>query len=77
MTGRKGGLEATHVIIVNGLRQFMVWPSHRPLPPGWHHVGRTGSKAELGLYLKALGVDTLARLPRSPRAAAPQPSDPD
>lgn len=78
MTGRHSGLDATHVVIVNGLRQFLVWPSHRPLPAGWHHVGRTGSKAELGEYLKALGVETLSRLPRTARAAAPQaPPPPD
>jgi len=54
---------------LNDDRQFVVWPAQRRLPPGWRHVGQTGTRAELTLYLKAIGVQTVAAPTPRTRAA--------
>jgi MbtH protein len=42
-----------HEIVVNDAREFAVWPSGRPLPPGWHHSGKSGPRDELLAHLRA------------------------
>ena len=51
--------EGTHQIITNDDLQFVVWSSRRPLPPGWRHVGKSGSRAELTPYLREMLVETI------------------
>ncbi len=51
--------EGTHQIITNDDLQFVVWPNRRPLPPGWRHVGKSGSRNELMLYLREMLVETI------------------
>jgi MbtH protein len=51
--------EGTHQIITNDELQFVVWSSRRQLPPGWRYVGKSGSRAELALYLREMLVETL------------------
>ena len=51
--------EGTHQIITNDDLQFVVWSSRRQLPPGWRYVGRSGSRAELTLYLRDMLVETM------------------
>ena len=51
--------EGTHQIITNDDLQFVVWSSRRQLPPGWRHVGKSGSRAELALYLREMLVETI------------------
>ena len=69
MASRQSGSDASHMVIVNDSSQFVVWPSQRRLPPGWRHVGHTGTRAELTEYLKAMGVQTVAAPVPRPRAA--------
>ena len=51
--------EGTHQIITNDDLQFVVWSNRRPLPPGWRHVGKSGSRAELTVYLREMLVETI------------------
>lgn len=51
--------EGTHQIITNDDLQFVVWPSRRHLPAGWRYVGKSGSRAELTLYLREMLVETI------------------
>ena len=51
--------QGTHQIITNDDLQFVVWSNQRPLPRGWRHVGKSGSRAELTLYLREMLVETI------------------
>jgi MbtH protein len=51
--------EGTHQIITNDDLQFVVWSSRRQLPLGWRYVGKSGSRAELTLYLREMLVETM------------------
>lgn len=44
---------ALHQIVVNEAREFAVWPSAKPLPPGWRPSGRTGTREELLAHLRS------------------------
>jgi len=39
-------------IIVNDEHRFVVWPTHRRLPPGWRFTGRTGTAAEMAVLFR-------------------------
>lgn len=47
----------TYEIVVNDRREYAVWPSTRPLPPGWRHSGKSGGRDELLAYLKSVCMD--------------------
>jgi len=51
--------EGSHQIITNDDLQFVVWSSRRRLPGGWRYVGKSGSRAELMLYLREMLVETM------------------
>ena len=51
--------EGSHQIITNDDLQFVVWSSRRQLPSGWRHVGKSGSRTELMLYLREMLVETI------------------
>ena len=51
--------EGSHQIITNDDLQFVVWSSRRQLPAGWRYVGKSGSRAELMLYLREMLVETM------------------
>jgi uncharacterized protein YbdZ (MbtH family) len=51
--------EGSHQIISNDDLQFVVWSNRRRLPLGWHYVGKSGSRAELALYLREMLVETV------------------
>ena len=51
--------EGTHQIITNDELQFVVWSSRRPLPTGWRYVGKSGTRADLELYLREMLVETI------------------
>ena len=51
--------EGSHQIITNDDLQFVVWSSRRQLPSGWRFVGKSGSRAELTLYLREMLVETM------------------
>ena len=63
--------EGTHQIITNDELQFVVWSSRRQLPPGWRYVGKSGSRAELALYLREMLVETLPMPPIVSNRRAP------
>jgi MbtH protein len=45
-------------IIVNDEHQYTVWPTRGPLPKGWRHIGKSGTRAELEAFLKEMFVET-------------------
>jgi MbtH protein len=49
---------ATHVIIVNDARDYLVWPVDRTVPPYWRTFGEAGSHEELQARLEELQIDT-------------------
>lgn len=57
--GNQGGSAATHQVIVNEQHQFVVWPTRRRLPHGWHYLGKEGSRGELDVYLRQMAVETV------------------
>ncbi len=44
-------------VVRNAEDQHSVWPSDRPLPPGWTKVGVSGVKRECLARIKALWTD--------------------
>lgn len=53
----------TYEIVVNERREYAVWPSERPLPDGWIHSGRAGSREELLAHLRASFAPTVTLRP--------------
>ena len=57
---------STYEIVVNDRREYAVWPSARPLPPGWRHSGKSGGRDELLAYLKSVCMDPVDVVPLPP-----------
>jgi MbtH protein len=58
MSGEHPGFEATHRVIVNEHKHFVVWPMGDRLPLGWRDMGREGTKSELESYLQQMAIET-------------------
>lgn len=54
----RGKPRATHRIIVNDDRDYLVWPADSSLPPHWRYVGKSGSEAELREFVATQLADT-------------------
>ena len=54
----RGKPRATHRIIVNDERDYLVWPADSSLPPQWRYVGKSGSEAELREFVATQLNDT-------------------
>ena len=46
-----------YIVVKNDEDQFSIWFEGRDLPPGWFHVGKTGSKTECLAFIKTEWVD--------------------
>ena len=46
-----------YVVIVNHEEQYSIWPSQRPIPPGWRNVENEGSRLECLKYIEKLWTD--------------------
>lgn len=59
---------ATHVVLVNELDQYALWPVHRGVPAGWRSAGVEGDEAACLAAVRRLWTDMR---PRPLREAAP------
>ena len=58
-------------IVVNGERQFSVWPTRRKLRPGWAYLGPMGTQGQMQEWLRRRFVDPVqAEGSRGRRAGA-------
>lgn len=47
----------TYTVVANDEEQYSIWADGRPLPAGWHEVGKTGSKSECLDYIGEVWTD--------------------
>ena len=48
---------AIYIVVVNHEQQYSIWPSGRPLAPGWDSAGKTGRKNECLDYISSVWTD--------------------
>jgi MbtH protein len=44
-------------VVVNNEEQYSCWPTDRPIPEGWHDVGKTGGKTTCLDYIEQVWTD--------------------
>jgi uncharacterized protein YbdZ (MbtH family) len=44
-------------VVRNHEEQYSIWPEGREIPPGWHDVGKGGTKAECLKYIEEVWTD--------------------
>ena len=44
-------------VVMNHEEQYSIWFSERPLPKGWHAVGKEGPKSECLAYIEEVWTD--------------------
>jgi len=57
-------------VVVNHEEQYSIWPAHRPNPPGWTNVGKSGVKADCLKYIGEVWTDMRQRSVRERMAQA-------
>ncbi|HYR82563.1 MAG TPA: MbtH family NRPS accessory protein [Terriglobia bacterium] len=62
----------TYVAVVNDEEQYSIWLAHKPLPAGWQHAGKTGTKKECLDYIAVVWTDMRPLSLRKQMAAAVQ-----
>jgi MbtH protein len=55
--GRVDDYDLEAVVVRNDEEQYSWWPKGRPIPDGWHAVGKSGSKAECLAYIDEVWTD--------------------
>lgn len=58
-----------YAVVANDEDQFSIWPSWRPLPPGWRTAGPSGPKHECLEFIERMWTDMR---PRSLQQSQPQ-----
>ena len=56
-------------VVRNDEEQYSIWPADRPVPAGWHEVGREGTKAECLAYIEEVWTDIRPLSARRPSPA--------
>lgn len=56
-------------VVRNDEEQYSIWPANRPVPAGWHEVGREGPKAECLAYIDEVWTDIRPLSARRPSPA--------
>jgi uncharacterized protein YbdZ (MbtH family) len=74
--------EDKYEVVQNPEEQYSIWPLGKPLPLGWHLVGKTGTKEECLNYIKETSTDMRPLSLRKKKETeetkpAPPPSGPD
>jgi MbtH protein len=59
--------DARYEVVRNDEDEYSIWLAHRPVPPGWTPVGKTGSKEECLAYIGTVWTDMRPRSLRSER----------
>jgi MbtH protein len=49
--------EVIYQVVVNQEGQYSIWPSDRPLPPGWADGGKTGPREECLAFVDEVWTD--------------------
>jgi MbtH protein len=49
--------ETTFDVVVNGEKQYSIWPRVVPLPRGWSTIGRSGNRRECLDYIGEVWTD--------------------
>ena len=44
-------------VVVNHEEQYSIWPAHKPNPPGWRSVEKTGTKDECLDHIEVIWTD--------------------
>ncbi|AKJ29470.1 MbtH family protein [Caldimonas brevitalea] len=44
-------------VVRNDEEQYSIWPDYKPLPAGWHTVGKHGDKQECLAYIQEVWTD--------------------
>jgi MbtH protein len=44
-------------VVINKEEQYSIWFADREVPPGWHEVGKQGSKAECLAHIDEVWTD--------------------
>jgi MbtH protein len=44
-------------VVVNHEEQYSIWPAHKPNPPGWRSVDKTGTKDECLDHIEVIWTD--------------------
>ncbi|WP_235429355.1 MbtH family protein [Chromobacterium vaccinii] len=50
-------MESLFVVVINHEGQYSIWPSDRPLPPGWEQQGQAAAKEACLEYIREHWVD--------------------
>jgi MbtH protein len=48
-------------VVINLEEQYSIWPTFKPIPPGWHEEGKTGTKEECLNHIKEVWTDMRPR----------------
>jgi MbtH protein len=48
---------ARYEVLRNDEDQYSLWPAGHDIPPGWHQVGKEGSKEECSEYVDQVWTD--------------------
>jgi MbtH protein len=49
--------DVIYTVVVNHEEQYSIWPSYKPLPPGWNAAGKTGPKKDCLAYIAEVWTD--------------------
>jgi MbtH protein len=44
-------------VVINHEEQYSIWPGYKPIPDGWHTVGKRGKKAECLAHIELCWTD--------------------
>ena len=44
-------------VVVNHEEQYSIWPAHKPNPPGWRSIDKTGTKDECLDHIEVIWTD--------------------
>jgi MbtH protein len=47
----------TYAVVMNDEEEYSIWLAGRPIPPGWHEVGKTGSRQACLDYIGEVWTD--------------------
>jgi MbtH protein len=47
----------TYTVVMNHEEQYSIWFSNKPIPAGWHAVGKEGNKSECLAYIDEVWTD--------------------
>lgn len=49
--------DANYLVVINHEEQYSIWPDYKPIPGGWHAVGKSGPKPECLAYINEVWTD--------------------